>query len=149
MSEEKYVEGCPSCKEYSTSFPINIYPGDVCVDGVVYHYIVVESAKKAARRHLILTTTSHHVGEEMVEVRAALNAEATRVAAKLLGENYRLINNSGPAASSMTHYHIHLIAPGEGERLPRAVANVQKIIQELKAPEDLKAALDKALLQQK
>lgn len=151
MPEEKYVEGCQSCEEFKKSFPEKtaVYRGCVFVNGVVYDYVVVESAKKAAEKHLILTTTSHHVGAEMVEVRAALNSDATMVAAILLGENYRIINNSGPAASSMTHYHVHLISPGTDERLPRAVANVQKVIQTLSAPEELKTALDKALLQQK
>lgn len=152
MPEEKYVEGCQSCEDFKKSLPQKtavVYQGCVRVKGVVYDYVVVESAKKAAEKHFILTTTSHHVGAEMVEVRAALNAEATEVAAALLGENYRIINNSGPAASSMTHYHVHLISPCKGERLPRAIANVQKVIEELEAPEELKTALDKALLQQK
>ena len=152
MTERRYVIGCERCEQYEekSRFDIDaVFRGTVTVKNVKYEYVVVESAKKAAEKHYILTTTSHHVDAKMVKVRAALNAKATRIAAKLLGSHYRMINNSGEKASSRTHYHVHLIAPGEGERLPRAVANVQKVIKELDVSEELKATLDKAFLHQK
>ncbi|MDO8558724.1 MAG: hypothetical protein Q7R84_00120 [bacterium] len=147
-----FVNGCGSCEDYGAKYFERVLSafasGTIIVGGKNIEWVMVKSKQKAAGKHFIFTTVSHHIGANAVEERAALNAEATRAAARLFGENYRLINNSGNA-SSMEHYHCHIIVPGKGERLPRAVANVQKVIEELDATSEIKAALRKALLQQK
>ena len=150
--DSKFLDGCTSCENYTGKSNLEIEAtarGSITVNGEVYEYVVIQSAGGAAKNHLILTTTSHHVGAEMVEVRAALNAEATIVASKLLGESFRIVNNSGPRVSTLSHYHAHLISPGEGERLSRVVVNVQEVIRNIDISEDKKDALRNALLQQR
>lgn len=147
-----FVDGCESCKIYEEKYFKKVHTalsiGTISIGDELIEWILIESKAKAVKKHFIFTTLSHHIGSERFMVRSALNAKATEIAAFIFGPDYRLINNSGKA-SSMDHYHCHIIVPGEGERLPRAVANVQKVIKELNAPEEVKKELDKALLQQK
>jgi len=153
-----FEEGCRSCQEYQMSTIEDIKPivfGETQFGEEVYRWVVVESRLKAVTggRHLIFTTWSHHVGAEEVEARAALNAEATRVAAGLLSNDFRLTNNSGPKSSTRSHYHVHLISPEAGDRLPRDVANVQDVLEEFRsqfgASSEMIEFLDQSLLQQK
>ena len=153
----KLVAGCPSCEEFMRGVDESkiIDIGRLFLQGVGVDWIVVESGKKSvdAGKHLIMTTTSHHVGEHDVLMRARLTSKATTVAYGLLGEDHRIVVNSGLRASTRTHWHAHLISPGEGERLPRVVANIPKALQEAKEKfglsEEVIDFLDKAIMQQK
>lgn len=150
-----FVEGCQICEEYrkksfseiTSARKCEAY-GVVLVGDVAYGWLVTESFTKAAEKHYIFTTFTHHVGEDMQKVRAALNAQATRMAEMLLGLNYRMINDSGSKACTLAHYHCHLISSGKGERLPRVVTNVQEVIRNLDVSDGLRTSLDIALLQQ-
>lgn len=83
-------------------------------------------------QHLIFTTTSHHVGSEEHEVRDWLMKLARHLGLEVLG-SFRHILNQGKTASSFEHFHVHLIAPGEGERLVSAAVNIPAVLDEFAA----------------
>lgn len=149
MEVKGFVKDCRSCEDFMKATAIgSLKPvrwGQITIKEQVYTWVVVESRSKAAEHHFIFTICSHHVGAEEQEVRAVLNGEATRVAFELVGSNYRLDNNSGTAAT-LSHYHTHIISPSEGERLPRIVANVAKVVQK-EFPESFPAAATGAMVQ--
>jgi hypothetical protein len=132
-----FIEGCPSCKQFSGKTVAEIAKGSriyasgtvEIIDGEKYVWVVIPSGKSSVvkGRHLIFTTISHHVGAEEVVARCILNAEATKAAANLLDSNFRLVSNFG-GASTRDHYHVQMIQAGEGEALPRVVANIPAVI---------------------
>ncbi len=132
------IEGCKSCKQFSEQSISDLNPvahGSIDVDDEKIQWVLIKSRRKSVEKgsHFIFTSFSHHVGVDEIEARAALNAEATKVALKLLGRDYRMVSNSGLKASTRTHYHVHLISPGQGERLPRVVVNTQSVLEALRS----------------
>jgi hypothetical protein len=168
--KDKYLDDCPICKEYKnlddpSQIENLIWHGEFKILGELYTCVVIPSRKWSVSqefggsevKHWIFTTFSHHVGKESQGIRAELNKIATIVAFQLLGEDYRLTNNSGEKTSTLRHYHAHFVDPGE-QRIVREVANVMQVIQnarkelEFDLPEEVIEKIvdyfDKGLLQQ-
>lgn len=146
-------EDCGFCKD-----PLRgrtpIKSGYVMYNGERIEWVLLPSlpgmSSVTLGQHLIFTTTSHHVGSEEHEVRDWLMKLARHLGLEILG-SFRLILNQGNMASSFEHFHVHLIAPGEGELLVSAVANIPAVLDEFVAAGVIRApaagALEDRILQ--
>ncbi len=157
FSQGRFVDGCKSCQQFEGKSPEEVEALEkdyVLIGRKRVWWVLLDISPKGAETHLIFTTLEHVSPEEDV-VRALLIKTAMRIAARRLGDEYRLAVNSGLRTSTRTHFHAHILSPGENERLPRVVADVQKVISEdlpqefPDLPEEVVEFLDKNLLQQK
>jgi hypothetical protein len=63
--------------------------------------------------------------------RIALNGLALKIGARVF-EDFRLLHNFGKKASTLSSYHVHIIAPAKGEVLVSGTANIPKCLKEAK-----------------
>ena len=127
----QYAYGCHRCTIFENGEEDRaiLERGALDFHGEQIPWIVFESRPKAMLNHVVFTTPEHHLGPEATQARAELNKVATFVAANIFDHTYRLLNNSGGAASE-EHYHLHIYGKAEGERYLSVVANVMKVLRE-------------------
>lgn len=137
-----------------------VFRGQVEVKGEIFPYDAVRSRQSAVNGiHLALVSPTNNpdahikLGEETVRF---ANIAAKEIAVFDLftkgverKPTARYAGNIGDAATVTEGFHAHIMLPDETDVLPRLVANVAKVIDELEATDEIKVELRTKLLQKK
>ncbi len=140
--------------------PEVFYQGEVEVSGENFPYDVKESRQSAVSKgvHLVLVSPANNpdahtrLGMETVLVANMLAKEIVAFEQFITGievpPSFRVGINEGDAATVTEGFHAHMIFPGRS-RLARLVADTEVVINGLNISDEIKAELDRLLLQKK